>query len=105
MKVTYIENNGTRHEVEGNEGQSLMEIATQNLVPGILGDCGGTCSCATCHAYLDEPWRSQITGPSEDEIGVLEGALEVRENSRLCCQVILTAALENIEIHLPERQY
>lgn len=105
MKVTYIENDGTRHEVEGHEGQSLMEVATQNLVPGILGDCGGTCSCATCHAYVDEPWRSRVAAPSEDELGVLEGALEVRENSRLCCQITLQARLEDIEVRLPERQY
>lgn len=105
MKVTYIEFNGTRHEVEGAEGQSLMEVATQHLVPGILGDCGGTCSCATCHTYLDEPWRSRLDAPGDDELGVLEGALQVRDNSRLCCQVKLQPGLDGIEVHLPERQY
>lgn len=105
MKVTYIEFNGTRHDVVGAEGQSLMEVATQNLVPGILGDCGGTCSCATCHTYVAPDWLDKIAPASDDEQGVLEGALDVRENSRLSCQVKLTAVLDGIVVHLPERQY
>ena len=105
LKVTYIEYNGTRHEVEAREGQSLMEVATEHLVPGILGDCGGTCSCATCHGYLDEQWLNKTSPASEDELGILEGALEVRENSRLCCQIRVDAALDGIVVHLPERQY
>lgn len=105
LKVTYIEYNGTRHEVAAREGQSLMEVATEHLVPGILGDCGGTCSCATCHGYLQEPWLEKASPASEDELGILEGALEVRENSRLCCQIRVDAALDGIVVHLPERQY
>ncbi|WP_313024428.1 2Fe-2S iron-sulfur cluster-binding protein [Pseudomonas lopnurensis] len=105
MKITYIESNGTRHEVEGSEGQSVMEVATQNLIPGILGDCGGTCSCATCHTYVDPDWLTKVGTPDDDEQGVLEGALEVRDNSRLSCQIKLTAALDGIVLHLPERQY
>ncbi len=105
MKVTYIEHNGTRHEVDGAEGQSLMEVATENLIPGILGDCGGTCSCATCHTYIDLAWRDKLEAASDDELGVLDGALDVRENSRLCCQIKLQPVLNGIVVHLPERQY
>lgn len=105
MKVTYIEHNGTRHEVDGADGQSLMEVATENLVPGILGDCGGTCSCATCHTYVDLAWQDRLDAASDDELGVLDGALDVRENSRLCCQIKLQQGLDGIVLHLPERQY
>jgi 2Fe-2S ferredoxin len=105
LKITYIEFNGTAHEVEGSEGQSIMEVATQNLIPGILGDCGGTCSCATCHTYVDAAWLARIDAASDDELGVLEGALDVRENSRLCCQIKLDSTLDGIVVHLPLRQY
>lgn len=105
LKVSYIEFNGTCHEVQGNEGQTLMEVATQHLVPGILGDCGGTCSCATCHVYVAAEWLDKIDAASEDELGVLEGALEIRENSRLCCQIKLARAMDGIVLRLPERQY
>lgn len=105
MKITYIESNGTRHEVEGSKGQSIMEVATQNLIPGILGDCGGTCSCATCHTYVAPEWLAKVGIPGDDELGVLEGALDVRDNSRLSCQVKLTEELDGIVLHLPERQY
>ncbi len=105
MKVTYVEHNGTRHEVDGAEGQSLMEVATENLIPGILGDCGGTCSCATCHTYVDLAWQGKLVAASDDELGVLDGALDVRENSRLCCQIKLQRDLDGIVLHLPQRQY
>ncbi len=58
-KLTYIEFNGTEHAVDAADGLSVMEGAAQNLVPGIDGDCGGACACATCHVYVDAEWVSR----------------------------------------------
>lgn len=103
--ITYIEFNGTEHRVDAQDGQSLMEAAVANMIPGILGDCGGNCSCATCHAYMDPAWAAALPAIADEEQGMLEGALAVNEHSRLCCQVIVTPALNGLVVRLPERQF
>ncbi|MDO9599041.1 MAG: 2Fe-2S iron-sulfur cluster-binding protein [Azoarcus sp.] len=103
-KIVFVEHNGSRHEVEAEVGLSIMQVAVNNLVPGVLADCGGTCSCATCHAYVDEVWFRRLPLPSEDEQMMLEGALEQRSNSRLTCQVMTTGQLDGAVFHLPASQ-
>ncbi len=103
-KLSFIENNGTVHEVDGEPGRSLMEIAVGNMVPGILADCGGACSCATCHAYVDPGWLDRLPPKSEDEAMMLEGALDVDHRSRLCCQLKMRLEWEGMVLRLPERQ-
>ncbi|MCY1428880.1 Ferredoxin-6 [compost metagenome] len=103
--LTYIEANGTAHAVQGNEGSNLMEIAVANLIPGILGDCGGTCSCATCHTYVDPNWVARVPAATDEELEILDGALDVRDNSRLACQMILTEALDGLVVRIPVRQF
>ena len=75
--VKFIEHNGTEHVVEGNNGDSLMVIATSNLVPGIDADCGGECSCATCHVLVDGDWLSKLGAISETEESMLDLQLSV----------------------------
>jgi 2Fe-2S ferredoxin len=75
------------------------------MVPGIEGDCGGLCACATCHVYIPEEWRAKCGEPEELEQGMLDFAFDVNENSRLGCQIEVTAELNGITIQLPERQY
>lgn len=104
-KVHYIEYNGTEHVVEGESGKTLMQTAVDNLVPGIVGDCGGCCSCATCHGYVDPAWIARAGAPSENESMMLDGALARADNSRLTCQIVLTDALDGIVVRLPESQY
>lgn len=104
-KIVFIEANGTQHVVEGKTGESLMLAATGHLVPGILADCGGCCSCATCHAYIEAPWNSRIPPPSADESAMLDGALHIRSSSRLCCQVQMSEALDGIVVQIPESQF
>lgn len=104
FKVTFIEHDGTTHQVTGPSERTLMQIAVDNGVPGILGDCGGSCSCATCHAYVDERWISQLPGRSETEAFMLEGVPDPRENSRLCCQIKMQAGLDGIVVQLPNEQ-
>jgi 2Fe-2S ferredoxin len=104
LQVTFIEHDGTTHQVSAPHERTLMQIALDNAVPGILGDCGGSCSCATCHAYVDARWTEQLPARSETELFMLEGVPEPRENSRLCCQIKMQAALDGIVVRLPEEQ-
>ena len=103
-KVTFIEFSGKKHEVQGEVGESVMQVAMNNAVPGILADCGGNCSCATCHVYVDAPWGNRIPAPAPAEKEMLDCALHVLENSRLSCQVRLTPELDGLVVHLPESQ-
>ncbi|MEP6720294.1 MAG: 2Fe-2S iron-sulfur cluster-binding protein [Variovorax sp.] len=102
--VTYIEFDGTPHRVEAALDRTLMQLAIDHGVPGILGDCGGSCSCATCHGYIDTEWGPKLPAISETEAFMLEGVPEPRPTSRLCCQIRMTAALDGIVVHLPAEQ-
>ncbi len=104
VKITYIEHDGTPHEIEAEEGQSVMEAAIQNMVPGIDADCGGACACATCHVYVEAAWQEK-TGKSESmEESMLDFAQEKQENSRLSCQIKVTKELDGLVVRLPEFQ-
>lgn len=104
-KITFIEHNGTRHEIEVSEGTSLMQAAVANMVPGIEGDCGGLCACGTCHVYI-RPDFQPACGEAEDlEQAILDFAYDVNDRSRLGCQIDVTAEMDGMEIDLPERQY
>jgi 2Fe-2S ferredoxin len=103
--VKFIEHDGTEHVVEGNSGDSLMSIALNNLVPGIDADCGGECSCATCHVLVDEVWVSKTGEISEGESSMLDLNPDRAENSRLSCQIPLSDDLDGIVVQLPEFQY
>ncbi|PWR24625.1 2Fe-2S iron-sulfur cluster-binding protein [Zavarzinia aquatilis] len=104
-KITYIEHNGTPHEVEVKAGLSVMEGAVKNNIPGIDGDCGGACACATCHVYVDAAWRDKV-GTAEDlEKSMLEFAENVEENSRLSCQIVVSDALDGLVVRMPESQH
>jgi ferredoxin, 2Fe-2S len=105
VKVIFIEHSGTRHEVEAKVGNSLMQAAINNLVPGIEADCGGLCACATCHAYVDAAWVDKIPPRTQGESDLLSNVASVRPESRLSCQVQIQAELDGIVVRLPESQY
>jgi 2Fe-2S ferredoxin len=103
--ITYIEASGQSTTVNLADGWSLMQGATANGIDGILGECGGSCACATCHCYVEEARLGDIPAASDGELAMLENvASERRPNSRLACQIKATAALEGLVIHLPEMQ-
>jgi len=104
-KVIFIEHNGTRHEVEAKVGNSLMQAAINNLVPGIEADCGGLCACATCHAYVDAAWAGKIPPRTQGESDLLSSVASVRPESRLTCQIQVKPELDGIIVRLPESQY
>jgi 2Fe-2S ferredoxin len=103
-KIVYIEHNGTEHVIEAENGKSVMQTAVDNLVPGIIGDCGGCCTCATCHGYVDPAYLSKLPAKSDDEEMMLEGALHTQPNSRLTCQIQVSGELDGLIIRLPESQ-
>lgn len=105
MKATFIAFDGTTTQVEVDEGESLMQAAITNDVNGIVGECGGSMMCATCHCYIDDAWL-EAAGPRNDgEEDMLESATsEVRPQSRLSCQVKMSAELDGIVVRLPETQ-
>ncbi len=104
-KVTFIAHNGTRHDVQATSGLSLMRAAVDNNVPGIDGDCGGQCACATCHVFVDAPW-AELTGlRTEREDEMLNFAAELRDSSRLACQIELSDALDGLVVSMPEGQH
>ena len=103
-RVIFIEPTGARREVEAPVGISVMEAALQNRVDGIVALCGGACACATCHVYIAQSWWSRLAPIEEMEEGMLESAWQRRGTSRLSCQIAVAAALDGIEVIIPERQ-
>jgi 2Fe-2S ferredoxin len=91
--------------LECKPGQSLMQAAVAANVHGIEAECGGLLTCATCHVYVREPHASQLPAAGADELGMLEfTASPRRANSRLSCQIGLTAALDGLTVDLPPTQ-
>lgn len=103
-KITYIAPDGTRFEVDAQNGSTVMENAIKNAVPGIEAECGGACACATCHVYVDEKWADTVGGPEAMEEDMLDFAYDVRPSSRLSCQIKVTDDLDGLVVQVPERQ-
>lgn len=102
--VTFVEYDGTAHDVDLVDGESLMEIATGNGIPGIDGDCGGESACGTCHVIVDDAWIATTGTRSDSESQMIEMSPECEPNSRLSCQVKACAALDGLKVRLPEYQ-
>ena len=102
--ITYIEPDGTRHETEGEVGSTVMETAIMNGIPGIIAECGGSCTCATCHVYVDEAWTEVVGGPSMMEEDMLDFAYQPKPNSRLSCQIKVKDEIDGLVVHVPSRQ-
>ncbi len=103
-KLTIVAFDGTRFDLNVDEGSTVMENAVRNSVPGIEAECGGACACATCHVYVDEEWTEKVGGPEAMEEDMLDFAFDVRPNSRLSCQIKMKSALDGLVVHVPERQ-
>lgn len=103
-KITLIEASGTRHEIEAENGSTVMEQAIMNGIPGIIAECGGACTCATCHVYVDAAWTEVVGGPSMMEEDMLDFAFEPKPESRLSCQIKVRDAIDGLVVHIPRRQ-
>ena len=105
VQITYVEHDGTENLVETEPGVSLMQAAIDNLVPGIDADCGGECSCATCHVMIEKSWVEKVGAPGDMEESMLDLNPERQENSRLSCQVMLSDELDGLSVSMPEFQF
>lgn len=103
--VFYVAHDGSKFEADVPAGSSVMDGALNNGIDGILAECGGAMSCATCHVYVDEAWVDKISPANEMETDMLEVVSEPKENSRLSCQLTVTDAHEGLVVHLPESQF
>ncbi len=103
-RITYLEFNGAPHTIDVPPGQSVMEGAVRNGVPGIDADCGGNCACATCHVYVDEAWVGKVAPPEPAEQSMLEFVRDAKPNSRLSCQMAVTAEFDGLTVTMPEKQ-
>jgi len=104
-KVTFITFDGNVNEVVIENGGTVMEAATHNLVPGIDADCGGFCACATCHVHVDKAWLARLPRMSEDEDSMLALVEDRNETSRLGCQIEITPELDGLVVYTPEHQH
>ncbi|MEE1799500.1 2Fe-2S iron-sulfur cluster-binding protein [Streptomyces sp. JV176] len=104
-KVTYTSHAGDVRVVDGADGDSVMQTAVRNGVDGIVGECGGVLSCATCHVFVDEADFQRLPPRSDLEDEMLEGtAVDRKRCSRLSCQIQLSAAFGPISVTTPEYQ-
>ena len=103
-KITFLTHDGKSYEVDGTVGNSVMETAMENDVPGIDADCGGACSCATCHVWVDAAWMDKVGGPSEMEEDMLGLNEDRKDSSRLSCQIEVSDELDGLVVTVPEFQ-
>ena len=104
-RITYIEFNGTPHEVEVATGMTVMEGARDNNIPGIEADCGGACACSTCHVYVDAAWIDRLPPREAMEEDMLDFAWNPDPQlSRLTCQLKVTDELDGLVVRMPEKQ-
>lgn len=104
-KVIYQTPDGTRHEVEVENGYSVMEGAINNNIEGIVAECGGACACATCHSYIDEVWTDKLAPMDDMEDSMLDAAFDRKENSRLTCQIEISDELDGLVVIVAENEY
>jgi 2Fe-2S ferredoxin len=104
-KVIFVALDGSRRTIDAAVGDTVMATAVRNGVPGIVGECGGNLSCATCHVYVDEDFAALVGPPGGLEDDMLDlGVSDRRSTSRLSCQIKLTEAVDGLTVELPEEQ-
>jgi len=103
MKIIVTDQAGETHELEGLDGWRAMEVI-RDWGLNIKAECGGSCTCATCHVYVDEAWFDKLGPRSEDEEYQLDSAYDVRPNSRLSCQIVVTEELDGLVVRTPAYQ-
>ncbi len=103
--IHYILHDGTEHVIDAPLGDSVMIVAVRHNLQGILAECGGACSCATCHVHVDAQWVDKLPPMDLMEQEMLDFAEGVDDTSRLSCQLKVSRALDGLIVHVPEKQY
>jgi 2Fe-2S ferredoxin len=104
VKVVFVSSSGEKREIDAEPGMTAMEVAIKAGIDEIVGECGGACACATCHVYVAPEWFDKLPplGPMEGDM--LDFAVDPRPNSRLSCQISLSAELDGLTLETPDRQ-
>ncbi len=103
--ITYVRADGERRTLEARVGVSVMQVAVDERIDGIVAECGGNAMCATCHVYVDPQWEARVPPITPDEDDMLDStSSERRPSSRLSCQLMMTAALDGLVVHMPATQ-
>lgn len=103
-RLVFVQPDGTEHSVEADIGLSVMEVAVKHGIHGVIGECGGTCCCSTCHCYVTPEWAPRLPPKSDDEADLLDFAWEPRETSRLTCQITITDEVDGMVLEVPAQQ-
>ena len=103
-RVTFIDHHDVARTVKADVGQSLMEVAKRHHISEIVGECGGSCACATCHVHVADAWRAVTGPPTASESDLLDLVPERRADSRLSCQIRIRAELDGLVVKTPQRQ-
>jgi ferredoxin, 2Fe-2S len=104
-KITFIQPDGSSQVVDIQAGMTVMEAAKLNNIAGVEAECGGACACATCHVYVDAAWVKTVGKPEPMEEDMLDFAFDVQEDSRLCCQIKVTPAIDGLVVRIPAKQF
>ena len=104
-RIIYITKDGKRHDVEVENGYSVMEGAINHNIDGIVAECGGACACATCHSYVDEAWLERLAPMDDMEDSMLDAAFERQDNSRLTCQIEVNDELDGLVVQVADNEY
>ena len=104
-KITFIQPDGSSQQVDATPGVTVMEAAKSDDVTGSEAECGGSCACATCHVYVEPAWVEAVGKPAEMEEDMLDFAFDVREESRLACQIKVTDKLDGLVVRVPAKQF
>ncbi len=105
VEIVFIEHDGSEHKVAARPGSTVMLAAVTNGVPGIDADCGGSCSCATCHVFVHEDWLEKVGEMNLTEEAMLSLSPDRKDNSRLSCQITVSEELNGLVVTTPEFQY
>ncbi len=97
LKIYVTDFDGEEHELVALEGWRVMEVIRDYELP-IKAECGGACSCATCHVYVDEEWLDKLYPPTDEEEDMLDEAIDIRDNSRLSCQILVSPELNGLKV-------
>ena len=104
-RIVLVAGDGVTHTVEATAGVSIMQAALNAGISGIVGECGGSMMCATCHVYVREPWAAKLPAMTATENEMLTmTASERKSSSRLSCQIKMGAEIDGITVDLPENQ-
>jgi 2Fe-2S ferredoxin len=104
-EIIFVAHDGTEYRVAATAGQSVMQAALFNSVPGIVAECGGSAACATCRVFVDVSWADRLQPPAALESSMLEAGDSGRPHVRLSCQIAVDEALDGLIVHIPESQY